>query len=300
MFDGLETLCDGLGHPQGPDITDQGDVIFAETYLSRLMIRSESGRLAELHHCGGGPNAVLLGTGNRVYFTQNGGQAGDWRAQEQKPPALECLDMATSRVAPICLAVNGRPLLAPHDLAWGPDGSLYMTDSGTWAPEGRTEPGAIIAVSPQGVAELVHDTGHVFPSGIAVAANGDIYWAECYTRRIMRMRRGGQPVAICTLPEMHIPESLKIDADGNFWIATLEASGFDIVSPAGDIIGQIDTGGLPLNGTLHGNRLYVTDLGPYDDNLPGPQMVGRLLTVPVPVKPGPTFRSQINIPGTGK
>ncbi|WP_181183467.1 MULTISPECIES: SMP-30/gluconolactonase/LRE family protein [unclassified Mesorhizobium] len=289
------TLAEALGHPQGPDVMDDGTVVFAETYTSRLALCSGDGKLSELHHCGGGPNAVILGSDNRVYFTQNGGQAGDWRAETQRPPALEVFDPSTGEAREICRAANGRPFLAPHDLAWGPDGSLYMTDSGTWAPGGETEPGAIVAVSPDGTAELVLETGHVFPSGIAVAADGTIYWAECYTHRIMRLRKGGTPAEVCTLPQGHTPESLKIDANGNFWVAALEAAGFDIVRPNGEIAGFLRTGGLPLNGTLKDGRLYVADLGPFQEDLPAPQLIGRLQSVECGVRPGPTFRSSIEI-----
>ncbi|MGY5809004.1 SMP-30/gluconolactonase/LRE family protein [Rhizobium sp. LEGMi198b] len=289
------TIAESLGHPQGPDVMDDGTVIFAETYRSRLMLCSASGRLSELYRCGGGPNAVLLGSDRQVYFTQNGGQAGDWRADHQRPPALECLNMSTGKVTEICREVEGRPLLAPHDLAWGPDGSLYMTDSGTWAPDGDTEPGAIIAISPRGHAELILDAGHVFPSGIALAGDGTVYWAECYTRRIMRMKKGGSPAEVCTLPPGHTPESLKIDENGNFWVAALEAAGFDIITPNGEIIGFIPTGGLPLNGTLHGGRLYVADLGPFDESQPAPQFLGRIQAVQCNARPWPSFRSTIDM-----
>jgi gluconolactonase len=295
MPDHSSTLAERLGHPQGPDITEDGHVIFAETYLSRLMAISPAGTLSELHYCGGGPNAVLLGTGGTLYFTQNGGQAGDWRAADQRPPSLECLDLSTGAVQQICREVDGRPLLAPHDLAWGPDGSMFMTDSGAWAPEGTTEPGAIISISQEGKARLVFDTGHVFPSGIAISQDGTVFWAECYTRRIMRLGKDGRPQEICTLPENHTPESLKIDENGNFWIAALEMGGFDVVTPAGKIIDFISTGGLPLNGTLHGGRLYVADLGPFDEALPAPQLLGRLQAVDCKIAPGPQFRASIRI-----
>lgn len=288
------TLATDLGHPQGLDVTSDGAVIFAETYRSRLAMCNAAGELTELFYCGGGPNAVILGSDARIYFTQNGGQAGAWRADDQRPPALEFLDMATGKVSEICREVAGRPFLAPHDLAWGPDGWLYMTDSGTWAPGGKTEPGAIIGISPRGQAELIVDTGHVFPSGIALTADGTIYWAECYTRRIMSMRKGGAVAQICTLPEGHIPESLKIDENGNFWVAALEAAGFDVISPRGERINFVPTGGLPLNGTLHDGKLYVADLGPYDESGPEMQLVGRLQSVLCDVRPGPVFRSAID------
>lgn len=293
----VTTLLKGVGHPQGPDVMDDGTIVYAETYLSRLMGVSPAGEARELLRCGGGPNAVIVGSDGCLYFTQNGGQAGDWRAVDQRPPALERFDLRTGKTVSICTAVGTRPLLAPHDLAWSPDGSLYMTDSGTWAPGGVTEPGAIIAIDGAGQARIVADVGHVFPSGIALTGDGTLFWAECYTRRIMKLSHGGEAEMFCLLPEGHTPESIAIDADGNLWVAALEAAGFDRIGPDGAITGFVHTGGLPLNGVLAGGRLYVTDLGDYDETISDPQIIGRIQAVDLGVEPGPSFRSAIVLSG---
>lgn len=287
------TLVEGVGHPQGPDVLADGSIIYAETYLSRLMACDRQGHVRLLFDCGGGPNAVLAGDDGRIYFTQNGGQAGEWRADRQRPPAIEVFDPASGTSTTLCGAVGDRPLLAPHDMTWGPDGHLYVTDSGTWAPGGATEPGMIVALAPSGEARLIADTGHVFPSGIALAADGTLYWAECYTRRIMVMRPGQPAQTLCILPEEHTPESIAIDAQGRLWVAALEQGGFDILDQRGTIVGFVRTGGYPLNAVLDGGFLFVTDLGDYDESLPDPQIVGRIQSVEVGVGPAPRFRSRI-------
>lgn len=301
------TLVADVGHPQGPDVFPSatahadsapitaGTIVYAETYLSRLMTWTPLGGSQVLASTGGGPNAVLVGSDGRVYYTQNGGQAGEWRADDQRPAAIIALDPATGSSETLCTAVGGRPLLAPHDLAWGPDGRLYVTDSGTWAPGGDTEPGAIIAIGDGPTAELIHDTGHVFPSGIAFDRDGLLYWAECYTGRILRRAlAAGSPVEVwATVPEGHTPESLAIDENGRIWVAALEAGGFDVFASDGSWESSVTTGGLPLNGVLYDGLLIVTDLGDYDESKPDPQIIGRIQSIEVGVGPLPLPRSRI-------
>ena len=33
----IETLAEGLGHPEGPDILPDGRIVFVETYTSKIM-----------------------------------------------------------------------------------------------------------------------------------------------------------------------------------------------------------------------------------------------------------------------
>jgi len=38
----IETLADGLGHPEGPDILPDGRIVMVETYTSRLIAWSRA------------------------------------------------------------------------------------------------------------------------------------------------------------------------------------------------------------------------------------------------------------------
>lgn len=274
-------LAEGLGHPQGPDVLGDGSVVFAETYRGRIARYRARDGVTTLAETGGGPNAVLAAPDGSLYVTQNGGQAGPWRSPDQRPPAVLRLAAGSYASETVATEADGVPLLAPHDLALGPDGTLYFTDSGTWAPETRPDPGRLIAVAPDGGVRTVVHTGHTFPSGIAVADDGSLLWAECYTNRILRLPPGGEPEILCTLPEEQLPESLKTGPDGTLWVAGLFAEGVVVLDRRGRQTDFVRTGGLPLNSVLADGTLYVTDLGPYDDSAPDDtaQMVGRLLAV---------------------
>ena len=67
---------------------------------------------------------------------------------------------------------------------------------------------------------------------------------ELYTRRIIRRRPdGAKPLS--TPSHGHIPDGFKIDADGNFWVATVTSGGIDIVSPAGGAIDFLELDAVP-------------------------------------------------------
>ena len=38
----VQTLADGLGHPEGPDVLPNGDVVMVETYTSKIIAWSPS------------------------------------------------------------------------------------------------------------------------------------------------------------------------------------------------------------------------------------------------------------------
>ncbi|MFJ9900670.1 SMP-30/gluconolactonase/LRE family protein [Streptomyces sp. NPDC091280] len=273
-------LAEGLGHPQGPDVLADGSVVFAETYTGRIAAHRPGEGITILAAVGGGPNAVLAAPDGSLYFTQNGGQAGAWRSPEQRPPAVVRLLPGSYEPEVIATAADGAEFLAPHDLALGSDGTLYVTDSGTWDADARPDSGRLIAVGPDGAVRTLLDTGHTFPSGIAVADDGAVLWAECYTNRVMRLPPGGRPEVLCTLPEEQLPECLKIGPDGTLWIAGLFAEGVVVLDRHGRQTDFVPTGGLPLNCVLADGALYVTDLGSFDESEPeAAQMTGRLLKV---------------------
>ena len=83
---------------------------------------------------------------------------------------------------------------------------------------------------------------------------------------------------IHTLPEGHIPDGLKIDANGDYWITTVASGGVDHVRKDGTPIDFLETGGTILNCCFgKGGKLFCCDMGPFD--VTGAAMTGRLIEV---------------------
>ena len=66
----------------------------------------------------------------------------------------------------------------PNDLAFGPDGRLYFTDSGDWAPDTKPHPGRIVVIEKTGEASVLEELDHVYPNGIVVEPDGSVVWVE--------------------------------------------------------------------------------------------------------------------------
>jgi gluconolactonase len=95
------------------------------------------------------------------------------------------------------------------------------------------------------------------------------------------------------LPEGHIPDGFKIDADGNFWITTFSSGGLDVIGSDGRHLDFLETGGVPLNCVFADGALFICDFGTTDTG-GGAPMFGRLLKVDVGVSGMPLFRGAIS------
>ena len=95
------------------------------------------------------------------------------------------------------------------------------------------------------------------------------------------------------LDEGHIPDGLKIAADGDLWVTAFMAGGVDILAPDGTHRDFLETGGVPLNCVFLDGSLIITDFGDITEVTAAAPMVGRLWRVPVGVQGQPLFRGAI-------
>lgn len=286
----IETLVDGLGHPEGPDILPDGRIVMVETYTSRIVAWSAGRGLHDYAICGGGPNACMLGS-DALYITQNGGTVGRWRAEVMSVPSIQKA-WPDGRVEIVATEVDGIRLKAPNDLTFGPDGRLYFTDPADYLPNDR-RPGRVFALNTDGTGELLEELPRAYPNGIVAEPDGSIVWVESYDRAVYRKRPGELSVKIHQLPEGHIPDGLKIDERGNLWITTFMSGGVDVIATDGTPIDFLETGGVPLNCVFVGTNLIITDFGDLTEVPAAAPMTGRLWRIPVGINGMPLFRGAI-------
>ena len=115
-----------------------------------------------------------------------------------------------------------------NDLTFGADGRLYFTDPADYLPNDR-KPGRVFALNPDGSGECLKELPSAYPNGIVAEPDGSIVWVESYDRGVYRKRLGRPSEQIHQLPDGHIPDGLKIDADGNLWVTTFMSGGVDIL-----------------------------------------------------------------------
>lgn len=287
----MEVVAEGLGHPEGPYGLPDGRVVFANTYASEVGVWEPGKGKGTYAKTGGGPNACMLGSDGFVYITQCP-TVGAWVAPEKRPPSIQRA-APDGKVEVVVTEADGMKLKAPNDLTFGSDGRLYFTDSGDWDPINLPDPGYICVVEHDGTCHVLEELEPVYPNGIVAESGGAIVWVESYTRRVVRRRPDGSSDVIHELPEGHVPDGLKIDVDGNFWITTFSSGGVDVIGSDGSFIDFLETGGVPLNCVFLGTSLFVCDFGTTDTGDATP-MFGRLLKVDVGIAGMPLHRGAIS------
>jgi gluconolactonase len=286
----IEIVAEGLGHPEGPCPLPDGRIVLANTYASEVSVWEPGKGVGTFADTGGGPNACMLGSDGALYVTQCP-TVGAWVAPERRPPSIQRVT-PDGAVEVVVTQADGITLKAPNDLTFGPDGRLYFTDSGDWDPVNRPDRGYICVVEQDGACHVLEELEPVYPNGIVAEPDGSIVWVESYTRRVVRRLPDGSSNVLCELPEGHIPDGFKIDADGNFWITTFSSGGVDVLASDGTLIDFLETGGVPLNCVFSGGSLFVCDFGTTDTGDATP-MFGRLLRVDVGVFGMPLYRGSI-------
>jgi gluconolactonase len=287
----MQVLVEGLGHPEGPCPLPDGRVAFANSFRSEIGFWDPKGGSGTYAVTGGGPNACILGSDGDLYCA-NMPTVGEWTASDLRPPSIQRVS-SDGKVEIVTTTADGKALNAPNDLVFGPDGRLYFTDSGHWDPVAKPHRGYICVIEHDGSTRILEELDPVYPNGIVVEPDGTLVWVESYPRRLVRRTAAGRTEVLRTLDEGHVPDGLKIDIDGNFWITSFGSGGVDVVARDGSYVDFLETGGVPTNCVFDGDQLYVCELGPKEVTDPMP-MKGRLLRIDVGVFGMPLYYGAIH------
>jgi gluconolactonase len=248
-------LASGLGFPEGPVVVGDGRVVFCDGNTGELLVYAD-GSVSAYTRTGGSPWGTVLGSDGAIYVTQGGNVpgSGDISAVSGIQRVLPggTVELLFSEVA-------GYRLYGPNDLAFGPDGRLWFTESGS-EQDFRFDvrsPGRLFAVGPSGVGDMLLELPGVYPNGIAFDAQHRLYWTESMAHRIRRLE-DGKPVTFCQLPDSHVPDGMAFAADGRLFVATTVSQGVTVISPDGAVLGEIILGEHATNCAFDGSDLYVT------------------------------------------
>ena len=255
-------LASGLGFPEGPVIMSDGRVVLCDGNTGELLVYA-SGSIEAHARTGGSPWGAVLGSDASIYVTQGGNVpgSGDTSAVSgiQRVHPDGTVELLFSEVAGYPPSDRGYPLYGPNDLAFGPDGRLWFTESGS-EQDFRFDvrsPVRLFAVGPSGVGEMLLELPGVYPNGIAFDARQRLYWTESGAHRVQRLE-DGKPVTFCQLPDSHVPDGMAFAADGRLFVATTVSQGVTIISPDGVLLDEIQLGEHATNCAFDGSDLYVT------------------------------------------
>ena len=165
--------------------------------------------------------------------------------------------------------VAGKPINIPNHLAFLPDGSLFVTDSGKF----REINGRILKFDAAGKGSVWHEGPFNFANGIALGPGGDAVYLCCSwlpgVERI-ELRADGSPgkrEVYAKLPES-LPDGLAFDAAGNLYVSCYTPSRIYKITPAREVSILIDdweahTLSSPTNITFGGpkfDQLFAANL----------------------------------------
>jgi gluconolactonase len=248
-------LASGLGFPEGPTILGDGRIVLCDGNTGELLV-NESDAVSTYARTGGSPWGTVLGSDGAIYVTQGGNVpgSGDLSATSgiQRVNPDGTVELLFSKVA-------GYQLYGPNDLAFGPDGRLYFTESGS-EQDFRFDvrsPGRLFAVDRSGAGEMLLELPGVYPNGIAFDADERLYWTESMAHRVRRLK-DGKPVTFCQLSDDHVPDGMAFAADGRLFVATTVSLGVTVISPDGQVLAEINLGEHATNCAFDGPALYVT------------------------------------------
>ena len=248
-------LASDLGFPEGPVVMSDRSIVFCDGNTGELRQWGD-GTLSRYAFTGGSPWGAVLGADGAVYVTQGGNVPGSGDTSAvcgiQRVRADGTVELLSSEIA-------GHVLAAPNDLAFGPDGRLYFTDSGT---EGDprvdvASPGRLFVLDSSGGGEMLAERPNVYPNGIAFDADGRLYWTESMAHRVCRLD-DGEATTFSQLTDDHVPDGMAFAQDGRLFVCTTISGGVTVLSPEGEILEEIDLGEHATNCIFDSSTLYVT------------------------------------------
>ncbi len=262
-----------LFFPEGPVALPDGSWLVVEGGERGCVTRiSADGKTRHTVAATGLPNGLAVDSSGFIWVA------------EPKVPSLVRVTM-DGKVEVFLTACNGEPFLYPNDLCFGPDGALYLTDSGITAadfePGGKVRSdfntcpmdGRVYRIDVRTKRIEKIDSGLRFTNGIAFGPDNDLYVNETITGAVYRYRWKDSCVGSrevfgnvwdeSTPQTLRGPDGMAFGADGKLYVAVFGQGDVTVLGTDGRVVERLRTQGrLPTNvafGLPGQRKLYVTE-----------------------------------------
>lgn len=251
----------GMDHPEGLAYSDVHGLVCGGEAGQIYAVDLESGAYREVANTGGFVLGLAFGPEGKLY------------ACDMERVAVVRIDIETGEVDDIS-SNRGVELAVPNHLAFAPDGTLYVSDSGTWgADDGRV----IAFARDNGPAEVVSH-GLAYANGVALDARADLlYVVESRAPGVGQLSltgpRSGDYSRIIEMPGT-VPDGLAVCVDGSLVVCCYRPDAVYSWSAA-EGLADLATDSLGLSLSAPTNVAFV---GPDRDRLITANLAGRHLT----------------------
>jgi gluconolactonase len=264
----------GLSYPEGPVVLPDGSwlVVEMEAQPGCVTQISPNGRQIRVIAETGRPNGLAVDKDGFI-----------WVAESANSALLRMtLDGKMEVIATAC---KGKPFLWPNDLCVGPDGAVYLTDSGVkvrdYKDGNRPRPdyekvkldGRVYRIDPETRQVRQLDSGLRFTNGIAFGPDGNLYVNETRTGMVYRYVWRGEGelgprgcFGQCNpdpVPGYQGPDGMAFSQDGRLYVAIFGRGRVNVMNSAGLVVEQISTRGQKPTNVAFGlpgdKRIYVTE-----------------------------------------
>lgn len=277
----MQAFTTGLHDPEGPVLLSDGHWLVTEMGTERGCVTEldSSGKRVQTIAETGRPNGLAVDRAGVIWVA------------ESVEPRLIALDRSGETLG-TWYGPKDAPFLWPNDLCFGPDGFLYMTDSGIrfdeFSPDGIVRPeemgrkrelvrqlatGRVFRFDPASQDLACVADNLRFPNGIAFGPDGDLFVAETVTGDILRfsvsaagLTRVGRHtnVIVEEVPGAWVgPDGMAFDELGNLYACVLGIGKVVVADPAGTIVRRLDAGGSICTNVAFGptgsKLLYITE-----------------------------------------
>ena len=265
----------GLSNPEGPVALLDGSWLIVEGGAERGCVThiSADGRTKHVIQKTGRPNGLAVDEEGVI-----------WVAESKMPSLVRLTMQGKSEV--VATECDGEKFLFPNDLCVGPDGALYLTESGVFiddfAPNNQIRPDYMSVNYDGRVYRIDVDTGKVkkldtgikFTNGIAFGPDNLLYANETLTGKIYRYEWKNGEITGPRIPFGNVirpdappgwkgPDGMAFSADGRLYVAVFGQGDVTVLGTKGEVIERITTAGiLPTNVAfaLPGRRrIHITE-----------------------------------------